>query len=592
MNRTLTWWLCLASAGILIMPDADLRAAGDAEAAARLHALFQSEWERSMRENPTWASELGDLRYNDRWEDLRFEAIAASNERSRQVLNELHALDFDALSPEDQLNYRLFEREYALRVEAFDFRWWLVPLNQRGGIQDAGSLADSLSFTRIKDYEDWIARMRAFPESMQQTIALMRAGASEGIIHPRVIMERLPAQIERQIVEDPEDQLFFKPFKTFSDDIPAAEQERLAADARAAISECILPAYREFQQFFNDEYLPACLPEVGVWQLPRGDELYALRCREFTTTDLTPEQIHQIGLGEVRRIRAEMEQIVREVQFEGSFAEFLEQLRTDPQFYYENPNDLLAAYQAVCKKIDPQLVRLFKRLPRIPYGVEEIPAHIAPDTTTAYYRPPAADGSRAGTYFVNLFRPEVRPRYEMEALSLHEAVPGHHLQIALAQELEDLPEFRRYGGYTAYVEGWALYAESLGDELGLYQDPYSRFGQLTYEMWRAVRLVVDTGIHHLHWTRQEAIDFFAENTAKTQHDIENEIDRYIAWPGQALAYKIGELRIRELRRRAEAELGDKFDVREFHDVVLRQGAVPLDVLESIVADWIAGQTAS
>lgn len=569
------------------MPESAAPAAEEPDASTKLHALFDAEWERAMRENPTWASELGDLRYNDRWEDLRIEAIAASHDRNRAVLEELESIDFDALPPADQLNYRLFEREYRLRVEAYPFRWWLVPLNQRGGIQDAGSLADSLSFTRVKDYEDWIARIRAFPEYMRQTIALMRAGAAERIIHPRVIMERLPAQIERQIVDDPADQLFYKPFRNFPEEIDAAEQERLKADARAAISECILPAYREFQQFFNDEYLPACLPEVGVWQIPGGEALYALRCREFTTTDLTPEQIHQVGLDEVRRIRAEMERIVREVRFDGTFAEFLDTLRTDPQFYFENPNDLLAAYQAVCKKIDPQLVRLFKRLPRIPYGVEEIPAHIAPDTTTAYYRPPAADGTRAGTYFVNLFRPEVRPKYEMEALSLHEAVPGHHLQIALAQELEDLPEFRRFGGYTAYVEGWALYAESLGDELGLYEDPYSRFGQLTYEMWRAVRLVVDTGIHHLHWTREQAIEFFAANTAKTRHDIENEIDRYIAWPGQALAYKIGELKIRELRRRAEAELGDDFDVREFHDVVLRQGAVPLDVLETIVDGWIS-----
>jgi prolyl oligopeptidase len=348
----------------------------------------------------------------------------------------------------------------------------------------------------------------------------------------------------------------------------------------------IVPAYRGFQQFFNEVYLPAGLPEVGLWQTPGGTEHYSVRCREFTTTRLTPDEIHQIGLDEVRRIRTEMEVVVREVQFQGSFREFLDDLRTNPRFYYKDANELLLAYQGVCKTIDPQLVKLFRKLPRIPYGVEPIPEHIAPDTTTAYYRPPAADGSRAGTYFVNLYRPEVRPKYEIEALSLHESVPGHHLQISLAQELDSLPEFRRYGGYTAYVEGWALYAESLGHELGLYRDPYSRFGQLTYEMWRAVRLVVDTGIHHSHWTRDQAIEFFAENTAKTQHDIENEVDRYIAWPGQALAYKIGELRIQALRRRAEAELGEKFDLREFHDVVLREGAVPLDVLDRIVTDWI------
>jgi uncharacterized protein (DUF885 family) len=556
---------------------------------SRLHALFDAEWDRTMREDPTWASSLGDLRFNDQWPDQSFEAIERSHQADRQVLAALESIDYDALSPADQLNFRLFKREYGLRVEAHPYGWSLVPLNQRGGIQDAGSLADSLPFQRVRDYEDWLARMRAFPAYMQQTIALMREGVGRGVIHPHVVMERVPAQIEKQIVEDPEEQLFFTPFRSFPDEITDGDRQRLREEAIRLIEQAILPAYREFQTFFNEEYLPACLPAVGVWQLPDGAALYALRCREFTTTELTPDEIHEIGLSEVARIRSEMEQIIVDLKFEGSFDDFLEYLRTDKQFYFDDPGDLLEAYQALCKRIDPQLVRLFKRLPRVPYGVEPIPDYIAPDTTTAYYRPPAADGSRAGTYFVNLYRPEVRPKYEMEALSLHESVPGHHLQIALAQELDGLPEFRRYGGYTAYVEGWALYAESLGEELGLYQDPYSKFGQLTYEMWRAVRLVVDTGIHHLHWDRGRAIEFFAANTAKTRLDIENEIDRYIVWPGQALAYKIGELRIRELRRRAAAELGDAFDIREFHDVVLRQGAIPLDTLEIAVDDWISAQ---
>lgn len=309
----------------------------------------------------------------------------------------------------------------------------------------------------------------------------------------------------------------------------------------------------------------------------------------YTTTDLTPREIHEIGLKEVARIRAEMEKIVKQVKFAGTFDEFLEHMRSDPKFYCDNQQQLMNEYQAVCKRIDPTLDQLFKRQPKIPYDLQAIPAHLAPDTTTAYYRQPSADGRRPGTYFVNLYRPEVRPRYEMMALSLHEAVPGHHFQIAFAMELEGLPPFRRYGGYTAFVEGWALYAESLGDELGLYDDPYSKFGQLTYEMWRAVRLVVDTGLHSLKWSRQEAIDFFAANTAKAIHDIENEIDRYIGWPGQALAYKMGELKIKELRRHAKAELGEKFDLREFHDVILRHGAVPLDVLEQLVNQWISEQ---
>ena len=552
----------------------------------RFDRIVDEEWERTMRESPTWASSLGDRRYNTRWTDLSPQAIDESQAADRAVLKELKDLQSE-IAPPQELNYQLFRREYEIRVSAQKFRWHLVPLNQREGIQDAGSTGDDLRFEAVQDYEDWLARMRAFPQSMDQTIELMREGANAGIIHPRIIMKRLPSQIAKQITDKPETHLFYKPFTRMPEEITPAERERLCSEAQKLVAESIVPSYRKFATFFDEVYLPACLPEVGVWQVPNGKELYALRCREFTTTDLTPDQIHEIGLSEVKRIRAEMEKIVQEVKFQGTFAEFLDHLRSDPRFYYKTEAELLSAYQLLCKQIDPQLVKLFGTLPRMPYGVEAIPSHIAPDTTTAYYRPPAADGSRAGTYFVNLYKPEVRPKYEMEALSLHEAVPGHHLQIAISHELGAFPKFRRSGGYTAYIEGWAPYAESLGDELGLYKDPYSRFGRYTYEMWRAVRLVVDTGIHHKRWTRQQSIDFFAANTAKSLLDIENEVDRYIAWPGQALAYKIGELKIQELRRRAKEKLGDKFDLRAFHDLVLAQGAVPLDVLEGIVDDWIA-----
>ncbi len=554
--------------------------------AAALQALFDDEWEWTLREQPTFASSLGDRRYNDRWPNVSLAAIEQRHAHQQDVLHRLETIDVTALSPADRLNHRLFQREYATEVEEHAFRFHLMPINPREGIQDENSLADSLPFETVKDYNDWLARLNAFPVYMEQTLALLREGVRAKIVQPKIVMKRLPAQIRRQIVDDPARSLYFAPFESFPEGIAPVDRARLTAAAREAISQKIVPAYRDLLAFFESEYFPACFDAVGAWQLPNGAAAYAFCARKFTTTSLTPAEIHAIGLREVRRIRAEMEAIVKEVGFTGTFPEFLASLRTDDQFYFKDAQELLRAYQALCKQVDPQLPRLFRKLPRIPYGVEAIPEHIAPDTTTAYYRPPAADGSRAGTYFVNLYKPETRPKYEIEALSLHEAVPGHHLQIALATELEDLPAFRRFASITAYIEGWGLYAESLGSDLGLYRDPYSRFGRLTYEMWRAVRLVVDTGMHAQKWTRQQALDFFRENTAKSELDMANEVDRYISWPGQALAYKIGELKIQELRRRATEKLGSRFDIREFHDEVLKHGAVPLDVLEELVDAWI------
>jgi uncharacterized protein (DUF885 family) len=555
----------------------------------RFRTLLDEEWEYTLREQPTFASHLGDKRYNDRWADCSLEALARRNEHQRQLLARLDAIDPAQLSSADRLNYRLYRKEVAERVEQYPFHWHLVRLDQRGGPQTENETADALIFKTVKDYEDWIARLRKLPTYIEQNTALMRQGIKERIVQPKVVMRRVKDQIHKQIVDEPANSPYYKPFKSFVKEISAAEQERLKNEAAAAVRDDVVPAYRKFEQFFNQEYYPACFEEVGAWQLPRGDELYAVLARHFTTTNLTPEEIHAIGLKEVARIRREMEAIVEQVKFKGTFQQFLAHLRTDKQFYFDTPEELLSAYQALCKRIDPELTKQFKMLPRIPYGIEAIPQQVAPDTTTAYYRQPSADGQRPGTFFVNLYRPETRPKYEMEALSLHESVPGHHLQLALQTELGELPPFRRYGGFTAYVEGWGLYSESLGEDLGCYKDPYSKFGQLTYEMWRAIRLVVDTGMHAKKWTRQQAIDLFKENTAKTELDIVNEVDRYIAWPGQALAYKIGELKIKELRQRAKEKLGEKFDVREFHDVVLRQGAVPLDVLEEIVDQWIAAQ---
>ena len=557
------------------------------QATKAFHQLLDNEWQWTLRNDPEFASWLGDHRYDNRWQDVSLDAIARRHEYRQSVLADLAKIDSTLLSKQDRVSYELFRGQNQNEIDALKFGWHFVPLTQRGGIQDSSSLASSLRFETVEDYEAWNRRLLTFPEFMDQTLTLMQEGVDRKIVHSRVVMTRLPAQIRQQIVDDPKRSLFYKPFREMPKSIPAEKQAELKAGAELFIKNRVVPAYEKMLRFFDDVYLPACFDKEGVWQIPNGKEFYALRARQFTTTDLTPQQIHDIGQREVKRIRGEMEEIMKEVGFEGTFAEFLEQLRNAPKYYYKDPNKLLAEYKAICRRIDPQLPKMFGRLPRRPYQLEPIPEHLAPDTTTAYYRPPSADGGRDGTFFVNLYRPETRPKYEMEVLSVHEAVPGHHLQIALAQELDGIPEFRRYGGYTAFIEGWGLYSERLGYELGLYKDPYSRFGQLTYDMWRAVRLVVDTGIHDQGWSRQQAIDFFAANAAKSMHDIENEIDRYIAWPGQALGYKIGQLRILELRRKAEEELGDKFDLRDFHDTILGQGAVTLHVLDGIVEDWIA-----
>jgi prolyl oligopeptidase len=403
-------------------------------------------------------------------------------------------------------------------------------------------------------------------------------------------MERLVPQLAAQVVGKPEDSPFFEPFRRIPGDLAATDRERLAQEGRDVIANVVLPAYRKLQKHFVEQYLPATRNSVGIVDTPDGADFYKERIAFHTTLgNLTADEIHQIGLGEVERIRGEMLKIKGQVKFAGSLQEFFVFLRTDPQFYYKTPEELFAAYEAVSKRIDPNLVRLFGTLPRMPYGVRAIPATSAPNTTTAYYQGPASDGSRAGYYYVNLYRPEVRPKYEMEVLTSHEAVPGHHLQIALAMEQESLPKFRRNAGYTAYVEGWALYSESLGEQLGLYQDPYAKFGQLTYDMWRAVRLVVDTGMHAKGWSRQQAIDFFKDNAAKTEADIVNEIDRYISWPGQALAYKIGQLRLLALRAEAQQKLGERFDIRKFHDTLLATGAIPLDLVEVNMRRWMSRQ---
>jgi len=552
-------------------------------------ALLDESWEWQLAQYPLLASRLGDRRYNRQWTDLGIEAFEQRHEVRRDFLRRLRIIDSSALSTGNQLNYDLMRRQLEDAIDGHEFRAYLMPISQRGGLQSLDTIAEGLRLDTVQDFEDWIARISLIPDVIEKTMKLQEEGRKKGYMPPKILMERIPAQIDKQLVESGTDSPFFKAFAQMPATIPVEEQDRLREAVTSVIEESLVPAYRDFSRYMNETYLPASRDSIGASSLPNGEAYYEYRTRQFTTTQMTPDEIHRLGLNEVARIRAEMQLVIDELEFDGSFQEFLHFLRTDPQFYFDTPEELFDAYLAICKRIDPQLVKLFGKLPRTPYGLRSIPDNIAPDTTTAYYSRPAADGSRAGYYYVNLYRPEVRPKYEMEVLSVHEAVPGHHLQIALQMELPDLPNFRRYTGFTAFTEGWGLYSESLGDELGLYKDPYSHFGALTYDMWRAVRLVVDTGMHYKGWTRQQAIDFFMDHAAKTELDIINEIDRYIGWPGQALAYKIGQLKIMELKAKAKQTLRDNFDIRAFHDAVLGGGALPLEVLETRMNRWLADQ---
>ncbi len=563
--------------------------AAQADEGERLHAFFAEEWERGLRDHPESASFEGDRRFNDRWTDNHLKMIAAREAADRIALTRLKAFDRSTLSPADQLNYDTYLWLQEKTVQRQQFREYLQPISHQGGVQSADGIIEGLSFRETRDYRDWLARMRALPKAIEQTIALMREGVKQGNVPPRVLMQRVPAQIAAQIVDDPAKSGFYRPFEKFATDVPESERAALRAEAREVIAKQIVPAYGVLQRYFNDEYLPKTRSGIAAADLPNGKAYYDFLAGYYTTTDLSADRIHALGLQEVARIRAEMEKVKVDAGFQGTLPEFFTFLRTDPRFFEKTPEALLTHYRAIAKRIDPELVKVFRTIPRQPYGVRPIPDSIAPDTTTAYYQQGASDGSRAGFYYVNLYKPDVRPTWEMMPLSLHEAVPGHHFQFARGLELPDAPMFRRTAYFVAYGEGWGLYAEQLGYDMGLYDDPYDRMGQLAYEMWRAVRLVVDTGMHAKGWSRDQAIAYFKDNAPKTDQDIVNEIDRYIGTPGQALAYKIGQLKISELRARAKAALGPKFDVRDFNDAVLETGSVPLDTLERHIDAWIAAR---
>ncbi|MFQ6112960.1 MAG: DUF885 family protein [bacterium] len=558
------------------------------KASAKLHRLFEEFWEYTLKENPLLATSRGDLRYNDRLPEESPQAFQRRNQANLDFMNRLREIDREQLSPEDRLNYDLFEEQLLWEVEEFKFATYLEAVHQRSGFHlSLPQMHERVPFQTRKHYEDYLARLQAIPLLIDEQIALLKEGLKRGITPPKLVLEAVPAQIEKLVAMSIPEFPLFEPFKSFPRVFSETEQDNLKQRGQQVLEEEVVPAFGKFKRFFSGEYIPKATTEIAASRrYPKGDNFYRFRIRRFTTTDLTAKEIHEIGLKEVARIRKRMHEIIQKTGFQGSFEEFTQSLRTDARFYYTKPEQLLRGYRDICKRMDAALPRLFGKLPRAPYGVRPVPEYAAPQATTAYYNRPSADGTQPGWFYANTYDLRSRPKYEMETLALHESVPGHHLQIALQQELENVPAFRTIARYTAFVEGWGLYAESLGKEVGFYQDPYSEFGFLSYEMWRALRLVVDTGIHAFGWSREQAIDYMLENSALTRTNVKNEVDRYIAWPGQALAYKIGQLKIRELRNRAEDALGEAFDIRAFHDLVLSAGAIPLDVLERRVSVWI------
>jgi uncharacterized protein (DUF885 family) len=556
----------------------------------QLQRLFNDHWQAWLRWDPLFATQCGDNRYNDRlpvmtdaeYQDWRKQLIIF-----RKRKNDIARSD---LSPTDSLNYDIFSRILDNEIAELGFPAYRMLISKNNGFHlFFPDLYLFMPFNNVNDYENYISRLEGLDRYFHDSIEMMRLGLLTGFIPPRIILVGIPESLQSQQVDDPEKSVFYQPCINFPSSIDDINRQKIMNGVKAVILGSVVPAYRALLQFIQNEYLPSARESVSAADLPEGSAFYQHRIRYFTTLDLSPEVVHKTGQDEVRRIRAEMESIIRESGFQGDFRSFVTYLRTDPRFYASTADQLLKETAYVLKRIDGELPRLFKILPRLSYGIRAIPDFSAPGNTTAYYQPGSGDGTRAGTYYVNTYDLKSRPLYEIEALSLHEAVPGHHLQIAMQQELEDLPNFRRFAGFTSFVEGWALYAERLGLEIGFYSDSYSNFGRLSYEMWRACRLVVDTGMHALGWSRQQAIDYMAENTSSTILNISNEVDRYIGWPGQALAYKIGELKIRELRVLSERKLGPRFDRRVFHNLLLGSGGVPLDVLENLVNNWINTQ---
>jgi uncharacterized protein (DUF885 family) len=555
----------------------------------RLRRLFDLAWESKLRQTPEFATYIGFPGHNDRWSDFSPAGLERRHVLPREQLKVLQSIDRGRLTAAEQVHLDLFRRRLEGQIEGFSFPAEQTMLTQSDGIQQSVPYALALAHaTTPRDYEDLLARLNALPALVDQNIALLEKGLAAGITSPKIMMRGAPDQVRALLTEDPWRSPLLAPFRQISASVPPDDQTRIRGAALEAYEKKAAPAFSRLLRFLNETYIPRAQESISLGAVPGGAAWYAYIVRQTTTTDLTPRQIHEIGLSEVKRIRAEMDKIIGGTGFQGSFPEFVKFLHTDPRFFYDKEADLVEGYRAITQRADLKLASVFGTLPRLSYRVIPIPADAARSKATAYYEPGSVTASRPGSCFVNTYDLKARPKWEMEALALHECVPGHHFQVSIAQEGPRVPRVLNYHDYTAFVEGWGVYAETLGDELGLYQDPYLKFGQLSYELWRSMRLVVDTGIHSEGWTKQQAIEYFRVNMAQDERAIEAEVNRYISSPGLALAYKIGELKIKELRAAAQKELGSAFDLRAFHDEVLRHGAVPLDLLEQNVKTWMAG----
>lgn len=555
----------------------------------KLNELLARHWDENMERYPewsTWVNYKGGI-YNDRWSEMSLESVEKNKEFTKRQFSEIKEIDKEDLNGKWRLYYDLYYADLEESIEGFQFPGHYLVMDQLGGFQqNIANLLSRMPTRTPRDFENILKRMESVPERIAANVLFLKEGLKKGITPPKVTLSDVPRQFDAMIVKDFKKNPIVKAFQKYPQDFSDDQKRNFTKRAKKLLAK-IIPSFKEAKLYVEKEYIPHCRREIGFSTLPNGKAWYDYSIKSYTTLEKKAEDIHQLGLREVARIKGEMKGVIKKLKYKGSFKSFLKYLRTHPRFFYKKKEDLLRDYRAIAKVADGRLLRVFKKLPQTPYGIEPTPEYMEKSAPTAYYYRGNIDAGKPGIFYANTYDLKTRPKWEMVPLTLHEAMPGHHLQIMIAVEQEEKPDLLKYGGYTGYIEGWGLYAESLGKEMEMYDDLYDRFGQLTYEMWRAIRLVVDTGIHAKGWSRKQAIQYFLDHAPKTKHDVTVEVDRYIIWPGQALSYKLGELKIKELRKYAKEKLGDKFDLREYHHQVLKEGAVPLTLLDSNIKEWVS-----